>query len=167
MYRQDGLRHIGYKFFDFILTQDNQLMKKNSFIRTGAKELAVLRVLIESAGKLVGKNELLDQVWGTTIVSEESLARCIYVLRKTFQQDRQNVYIQTIYSKGYIFVAEAKKLTDSNNEVAPEQTPVLYQGILESLFGKNISYVEISGQQHIKVSLDIVIPVSISTEKSH
>jgi DNA-binding winged helix-turn-helix (wHTH) protein len=106
MRHQQRTQGIGYRFFDFTLTQDNQLMRKSTFIRTGAKELAVLRVLIESAGQLVEKNDLLDKVWGSAIVSEESLARCIYVLRKIFRQDKEKVYIQTIYSKGYVFVAE-------------------------------------------------------------
>ncbi len=55
MRHQQRTQGIGYRFFDFTLTQDNQLMRKSTFIRTGAKELAVLRVLIESAGQLVEK----------------------------------------------------------------------------------------------------------------
>ncbi|MEG3135832.1 winged helix-turn-helix domain-containing protein [Rouxiella sp. T17] len=109
MQRLEGVRKFEYKFLDYILTRDNQLIKSTTFIRTGAKELAVLRALLESAGKLMTKDELLDQVWGTTFVSEESLARCVYILRKILKKNNHQALIQTVYSKGYIFVAEVTK----------------------------------------------------------
>lgn len=103
MYPKKGLNHIEYKFHNYILTKDNQLIRDSKFIRTGAKELSVLRVLIESAGKLVEKNDLLDQVWGCSIVSEESLARCIYVLRKIFQQNKNRYLYSDRLLKGIYF----------------------------------------------------------------
>ncbi|WMI97547.1 winged helix-turn-helix domain-containing protein [Pseudomonas chlororaphis subsp. aurantiaca] len=67
------------------------------------KELHVLRVLLEAAGSLVSKQRLLDQVWPNCDVAEESLTRCIYVLRKLFGE---HPYIKTVYGKGYCFAGE-------------------------------------------------------------
>jgi DNA-binding winged helix-turn-helix (wHTH) protein len=175
MRHQQRAQGIGYRFFDFTLTQDNQLMRKSTFIRTGAKELAVLRVLIESAGQLVEKNDLLDKVWGSAIVSEESLARCIYVLRKIFRQDKEKVYIQTIYSKGYVFVAEVCEFIPVPYEISPDPvsvpTPIPapeavdYEEILQKIFGMDITYIEISGKKHMAIGVKILLPTNELTDK--
>ncbi len=160
MYPKKGLNHIEYKFHNYILTKDNQLIRDSKFIRTGAKELSVLRVLIESAGKLVEKNDLLDQVWGCSIVSEESLARCIYVLRKIFQQNKNDTYIQTVYSKGYIFVAEVEEYHPSEKQALKSDPAIGNREILEGIFGKGVSIVEVSGQQFVALDLKILLPTN-------
>lgn len=158
MYRQKGLKSTEYRFLDYLLTEDNQLIRNNIFIRTGSKELAVLRALIESAGKLMTKDELLDQVWGTTFVSEESLARCIYVLRKIFKKHKSNAVIQTVYSKGYIFVAEVIRHLPPEKEVEKINEIPTFEGFLETLFGNRISYLDVSGQKHIAIEIKILLP---------
>src|SRR5262249_32223380 len=45
------------------------------------KTFAVLRHLVERAGRLVTKNELLDAVWPGTAVSDSVLKSCIRELR--------------------------------------------------------------------------------------
>lgn len=157
MHPKKGINRVEYKFHEYILTEDNQLIRDSKFIRTGAKELSVLRVLIESAGKLVEKNDLLDEVWGSSIVSEESLARCIYVLRKIFQQDENDDFIQTIYSKGYVFVAQVNEYIPPEKQIVKPEPVICYQEILETLFGKGISFVEVSGQQHVALDVKILL----------
>src|SRR4051794_5704279 len=41
------------------------------------KSFEVLRCLVENAGRLVTKDDLIKRVWPNVIVTDESLARCI------------------------------------------------------------------------------------------
>jgi DNA-binding winged helix-turn-helix (wHTH) protein len=59
-----------------------QLWRESQVIELRPKTFAVLRYLTEHAGRLVTKDELLDTVWGQTVVSETVLKSCIRELRK-------------------------------------------------------------------------------------
>ena len=70
------------------------------------KVFDTLVALVEARGRLVSKEELLQQVWPDAFVDEGSLARNISTIRKAFgggaETDR---YIETIPKRGYRFVA--------------------------------------------------------------
>jgi predicted ATPase len=69
------------------------------------KAFAVLRHLVAHLGRLVTKNELLDAVWGETIVSEAALASCIRDLRKALgDSSRSPRYIETVHRRGFRFI---------------------------------------------------------------
>ncbi|WP_248796971.1 winged helix-turn-helix domain-containing protein [Pseudomonas sp. MWU13-2105] len=76
-------------------------MRRGRGIHLPPKELQVLRLLLGSAGRLVTKDCLLDSVWPGMDAAEESLTRCIYVLRKLLEEGKG--YIATVYGKGYRF----------------------------------------------------------------
>ncbi|TKK37762.1 invasion protein regulator [Pseudomonas fluorescens] len=80
------------------------------------KELHVLRLLLGSAGSLISKEWLLDQVWSGCDVAEESLTRCIYVLRKLLGPD--SAYIKTVYGKGYRFTATVTERTELSSSLS-------------------------------------------------
>jgi DNA-binding winged helix-turn-helix (wHTH) protein len=66
----------------------------------------VLLALVEQAGELVSKEDLLKNVWGATAVTDNSFYQHISVLRRTLGEVRKdNNYIMTIPRKGYRFVA--------------------------------------------------------------
>ena len=46
------------------------------------RSLAVLRLLAENAGRLVHKNEIIAEVWGDVVVTDDSLTQCIADIRK-------------------------------------------------------------------------------------
>lgn len=69
------------------------------------RALAVLALLLERPGALVGKRDLLDRVWAETHVSESSLTEAIRVLRQALGDDPQHpVYVQTVTRLGYRFI---------------------------------------------------------------
>lgn len=91
-------------FGSWELCSDGILLHKGNSLHLPPKELHVLRLLLSSAGALVSKELLLSRVWPNCDIAEESLTRCIYTLRKVLGRD--NVYIKTLYGKGYRFVGE-------------------------------------------------------------
>lgn len=92
-----------YHFGEFHLKKNLCLKKDSNIIFIPPKELLVLSYLVENAGKIVAKEEIINVAWGGGMVSDESLTRCIYVIRKLLREDKQTKYINTLYGKGYVF----------------------------------------------------------------
>ena len=70
------------------------------------KAFDALLVLVQSGGRLVSKDELMEKVWPDTFVEESSLTVGIFALRKALGDGRNNhSYIETVPRRGYRFVA--------------------------------------------------------------
>ena len=66
----------------------------------------MLRYLVEQAGTLVTKDELLDAVWAGTVVSDTVLKSCIRELREALGDEVQTPqYIATVHRRGYRWIA--------------------------------------------------------------
>lgn len=90
----------------------------------------VANYFIANAGKLVTKDELLQDVWGIRDVSDGRVTRVIRVLRVALGDDtREPRYIETIPKRGYRFIApvtviEPKVPEPVQAETATDSTPV-------------------------------------------
>ena len=68
--------------------------------------LGVLELLLQRAGDVVTRQELIDAVWKDAFVTDTSLAEAVSVLRQALADDPQSpTYIQTLHRRGYRFVA--------------------------------------------------------------
>jgi predicted ATPase/DNA-binding winged helix-turn-helix (wHTH) protein len=75
-------------------------------LHLGARALDVLIILVESAGKVVSKGELLSRVWPDTAVDEGALRFQIVALRKALGDGEAGArYVTTLSGRGYCFVA--------------------------------------------------------------
>lgn len=71
------------------------------------KAFAVLIALLRHPGELLGRDELLDEVWGHRHVTPGVLTRAIAQLRSALEDDVQHPrYIQTQHALGYRFIGE-------------------------------------------------------------
>ncbi|MGS0743221.1 winged helix-turn-helix domain-containing protein [Glaciimonas sp. GG7] len=100
---------------DFILS-DTILFYKGEEVPLPPKERAVLIVLLEVAGGIVSKNTLLERVWPGEFASEESLTRCIYVLRRILKESNHERYIVSVYGQGYRFAQPVSVIYDRTME---------------------------------------------------
>lgn len=99
------------RFAGFELDEANaRLRRDGKAVALAPKALAVLCVLARKAGQLVGKESLLDAVWGHRHISESVLKTTISELRAALGDDaRQPRFIETASRRGYRFIA----LTDA------------------------------------------------------
>jgi TolB-like protein/lipoprotein NlpI len=67
------------------------------------RSLAVLRLLAENAGRLVRKNEIVAEVWGDVVVTDDSLTQCVADIRKAIG-DREHRILRTVPRRGYLLV---------------------------------------------------------------
>jgi len=71
----------------------------------GSRALDVLEALVERAGRLITKSELMDLVWPNTVVEENNLQSQVSALRKVLGSD----IIATIPGRGYRFTASVTR----------------------------------------------------------
>ena len=82
------------------------------------KAMDVLLCLAARPGELVTKRELVDAVWQTEFVSENTLTRRIADLREALGDDaRRPRYIETVTKRGYRLVASVA--TGSEERFSP------------------------------------------------
>jgi Tol biopolymer transport system component/DNA-binding winged helix-turn-helix (wHTH) protein len=120
-----------YTFGPFRLDPtEQQLLRDGRLIPLTPKVLALLQVLVENAGHLVGRDELIRTVWPDTFVEEGNLSRCISVLRKALAGGAESDgYIETVPKSGYRFIADvtssyvAEARLDLNRSVPASTAP--------------------------------------------
>jgi DNA-binding winged helix-turn-helix (wHTH) protein/predicted ATPase len=88
---------------------------------------AVLAELVERAGQVVTRQELLQSVWGDTVVSEAALTACIQELRRALADDaRRPRFIETRHRRGYRFAASVLPSAPlAPSRATPPPTPVV------------------------------------------
>ena len=96
-----------YRFGPFQLdTRERRLSRGCDVIPLRLKVFDTLRVLVENAGRLVTKQELLDTIWPETTVEENNLNHNVSVLRKALgEKATGQQYIETVPRVGYRFAA--------------------------------------------------------------
>jgi len=81
------------------------------------KAFEVLRYLVENAGRLVPKDELIQAVWPDVTVTDEVLTHCVSEVRQAIGDGEQRV-IKTVPRCGYRFAAAVSRIATNIGEPA-------------------------------------------------
>jgi eukaryotic-like serine/threonine-protein kinase len=99
------------------------------------KAFEALLMLVENAGHLVDKDDLMRRLWPTTFVEEANVAKYVSLLRNILSEATNGrEYIETIPKRGYRFVVEVR---DTEEEEAGAQAQTLPGA---SMTGKKVSH---------------------------
>ncbi len=103
---------LSYEFGQFrLLPSERLLLREGKPVQLQPKVFDALVLLVESDGRLIEKDYLLNRLWPDTFVEEGTLARTISSLRKALGDGTQeNKYIETVSKSGYRFVAAVKHI---------------------------------------------------------
>jgi DNA-binding winged helix-turn-helix (wHTH) protein len=93
------------------------LLEGDKAVRLGSRALDILIALVERAGELVGKDELMARVWPNTFVEEGNLKFQIGALRRTLGDGDR--YLVNVPGRGYCFVAPVA-LADCPRQSPPQ-----------------------------------------------
>ena len=110
------------------------------------KAAGVLQMLLENAGQLVTKDQLLEAVWEAAHVTEGSLTDAISLLRQVLGDDsRDPTYIQTLHRRGYRFIGtvEEQSAEETASAVLTTQATVPHDDELR--IGSRLGNYEILG----------------------
>jgi adenylate cyclase len=96
----------------------------NGEVALRPKTFDVLRFLVENAGRLVTRDEVLDSVWRNVTVTEESLTQCVSEIRQALGDADQRI-IKTVPKRGYLFAVTVNReaAADRAAAVAPSPEP--------------------------------------------
>jgi DNA-binding winged helix-turn-helix (wHTH) protein/pimeloyl-ACP methyl ester carboxylesterase len=100
-----GLSRMLYRFEDFELDTDAaELRRQGRPVPLQPQVFGVLSYLVEHAGRVAHKEDLLAAVWGTTFVSDSALSTRIKEARRALGDDGQTQrLIKTVHGRGYRF----------------------------------------------------------------
>jgi DNA-binding winged helix-turn-helix (wHTH) protein len=85
------------------------------------KAYAVLTTLLQHAGQVVSKDDLLDAAWGHRHVTSGVLSRAISQLRRALGDCAADPhYIATVHSLGYRFIGDVRRIA---SPVSPSDAP--------------------------------------------
>ncbi|MGY2189553.1 putative HTH-type transcriptional regulator [compost metagenome] len=121
-------------------------------LRLGGRALDILQVLVEHAGSVVSKEELIALVWPRSVVEEINLRVHIAALRRAFR-DGQNghCYIVNIPQRGYSFVAPVQQ--------ASELTPISLENLHKPQHNLPARLTPVTGRDAVVGSLVRQLPV--------
>jgi len=112
-----------YNFGAFLLDATTCLLLHDGKpVPLSPKAIEILRVLITHHGYLVGKKELMDQVWPNIFVDEGNIAHYISELRQVMKDvSKGDRWIQTVPWRGYRFVGPVKEVDDAGPGLVPDR----------------------------------------------
>ena len=117
-----------YEFGPFLLDpSEPPLLRGGKRVHLPVKAFETLVVLVENSGRLVGKDQLFEQLWPDTNVEKGNLDVNISALRKALgDSGGGSQYIETVPRRGYRFTGEVRRVqagdanghTDAINSLA-------------------------------------------------
>lgn len=87
-----------FKYWEIDLAR-RELRAQGRAVPLGSRAFETIEVLVQSAGALVAKNELIKRVWPNAIVEENTLLVHVSAIRKALGPDRD--LLKTISGRGY------------------------------------------------------------------
>ena len=87
------------------------LIRGDHVVHLSPKAFRLLEILIEKRPDAISKQDLHDQIWPGTFVSEATLASLVAELREALEDDSKSpLFIRTVFAFGYAFCAEASSI---------------------------------------------------------
>jgi TolB-like protein/DNA-binding winged helix-turn-helix (wHTH) protein len=115
-----------YRFGEFQLDpQSRVLTRGGTALPLTPKAFDVLLLLIQNAGKIVTKDELMKAVWPNSFVEESNLTQTIFMVRKALDEASGRRYILNVQGQGYRFLVP---VTETASELETE-SPVLVPAV--------------------------------------
>jgi DNA-binding winged helix-turn-helix (wHTH) protein len=113
-----------FEFGPFLLQPERQsLLKLGTPVRIGGRAFDLLTLLVERAGELVSKQELISRAWPDTFIDEGNLKVNIAGLRRALGEcPAAPRFIATVVGRGYRFIAPVDALVspfDGHGSMTP------------------------------------------------
>jgi TolB-like protein/DNA-binding winged helix-turn-helix (wHTH) protein len=88
-----------------------------TMVPVGSRALAILAVLLEHAGEIVSRGDIMDAVWPRVAVEPNNLTVQLTALRRVLDDGRiGGSCIQTVPGRGYRFIPHVRRIADDTSE---------------------------------------------------
>jgi predicted ATPase/DNA-binding winged helix-turn-helix (wHTH) protein len=103
-----------------LLPAQRLVLEGDKPVRLGSRAFDILTALVERAGEVVSKEELIARAWPKTFVEEANLKIQVSALRRALGDGQgDNRYVATVVGRGYNFVAPIRKEEPSPASPSP------------------------------------------------
>jgi predicted ATPase/DNA-binding winged helix-turn-helix (wHTH) protein len=107
-----------------LVSAERLLLDGDKPVRLGSRAFDILTALVERAGEVVAKDELIARAWPTTFVDEANLKIQVSALRRALGDGQgDNRYVVNVVGRGYNFVAPIRKEEPSRASPSPTIPP--------------------------------------------
>lgn len=105
-----------YDFGPFRLdTEERSLVREGCFVPLTPKAFELLSTLVQKSGRVVGKDELMHELWPDSFVEEGNLTQHVFALRKALGENYgEPKFIETVARRGYRFIAAVTPVAETN-----------------------------------------------------
>jgi len=111
-----------YEFGEFRLDVEEHTLTRSDGLKNGQlpeKAFQTLIILVRNGGRLLTKQELIDQIWPDSFVEENNLDKCVHAIRHVLgEKPGEQKFIETVRKHGYRFVAAVNTLETPREEPA-------------------------------------------------
>src|SRR4051812_22327059 len=115
-----------YDFADFRLDAARRLLSHRTQgpVAITSRAFDALLHFVRNPGRLVPKRELMDAVWGDSVIEENNLAQTVSTLRQLLgETPDEHRFIVTISGKGYRFIAPVTVNAAAARPLPPAPAP--------------------------------------------
>ena len=127
------------RFGPFELSVTERILRKaDEVIPLGARAFDALKILIDRAGEVVSKNELIARVWPDAVVEEGSLRVHLSALRKALGEGQfGRKYIVNVQGRGYSFVAPVARVGAKGQQQSSRARGSNFPAALGGMIGRD------------------------------
>jgi DNA-binding winged helix-turn-helix (wHTH) protein/tetratricopeptide (TPR) repeat protein len=124
--------HHFYEFGPFRVDPVKRLLlRQGRTVHLTPKAFDLLLALVESAGEVISKDELMKRVWPDSFVEEGNLTYNMSILRKALgERAGEHQYIVTVPGRGYQFVASISETKSEPTGPGERSEPLLSEPLL-------------------------------------
>src|SRR5579872_1406197 len=138
-----------YEFDEFRLDPQNRVLRRSGkAVPLTPKAFDVLLLLIQNAGRIATKDELMKAVWPDSFVEESNLTQTIFMVRKALDETADRRYILTVQGQGYRFLIP---VTETPNCGAEIEAPVIDGPVAPPSAGRDRKSTRLNSS-HVRIS---------------
>ena len=114
-----------YRFDEFLADPETwRLSRDGQEIHVEPVVLKLLIYLVAHRGRLVTRQELMDTVWGDTVISDSALTKAVGRLRHALGDGSAAPrYVETVHSQGYRFIGDVEEVEQAEGEGSRKSKP--------------------------------------------
>ncbi|HEV2828419.1 MAG TPA: winged helix-turn-helix domain-containing protein [Pyrinomonadaceae bacterium] len=115
-----------YEFGRFRVKADERVLRRGEeLVSLTPKAFDILLTLLENAGRIVNKDDLMKKVWPNTFVEEGNLTQNVSLLRKALGETANGPqFIETVPRRGYRFVAAVNHGNGNEQETSVQNRSI-------------------------------------------
>src|SRR4051795_7559503 len=148
-----------------LLAAQRLLLEGDRPVRLGGRAFDILAALVERAGEVVGKEELIARTWPETFVEESNLKIQVSALRRALGDGQGgHRYIVTVPGRGYNFVAPVSLEEPPQAPLPPTIAPVDAHNLplaVTRMIGRDETVAALVSRLSHQRSVTIVAPAGI------